>query len=75
MPAHVKVCYTDIALVQTSASQQPVRTSSDTKALLSPCVYLQSSLMGPSLTIPVSRGRLALGTWQGVHLARLQFPL
>jgi hypothetical protein len=26
---------------------------------------LQSSLMGPSLTIPIQQGRLALGTWQG----------
>jgi hypothetical protein len=26
---------------------------------------MQSSLMGPSLTIPIMQGRLALGTWQG----------
>ena len=25
-------------------------------------------LLGPSLTLPVSRGRLALGTWHGVYL-------
>ncbi len=24
--------------------------------------------MGPSLTVPVRRGRLALGTWQGLYL-------
>lgn len=24
--------------------------------------------MGPSLTIPISHGKLALGTWQGVYL-------
>jgi thiamine phosphate synthase YjbQ (UPF0047 family) len=24
--------------------------------------------MGPGLTIPVSNGKLALGTWQGVYL-------
>ena len=29
---------------------------------------LQSSLMGVSLTIPISNGRLALGTWQGIYL-------
>lgn len=29
---------------------------------------LQSSLMGASLTIPISHGRLALGTWQGIYL-------
>jgi secondary thiamine-phosphate synthase enzyme len=30
--------------------------------------HLKSSLMGVSLTIPVSKGRLALGTWQGIYL-------
>lgn len=29
---------------------------------------LQSSLMGPSLTLPVAQGRFALGTWQGIYL-------
>ena len=30
--------------------------------------HIKSSLLGPSLTIPVSGGRLALGTWQGIYL-------
>ena len=30
--------------------------------------HIKSSLLGPSLTIPVRGGRLALGTWQGVYL-------
>ncbi|KAI8475023.1 MAG: hypothetical protein J3K34DRAFT_405813 [Monoraphidium minutum] len=30
--------------------------------------HVKSSLMGASLTIPISKGRLALGTWQGVYL-------
>lgn len=30
--------------------------------------HLKASLLGPSLTIPVSEGRLALGTWQGIYL-------
>jgi secondary thiamine-phosphate synthase enzyme len=30
--------------------------------------HIKASLMGPSLTLPVSRGRLALGTWQGIYL-------
>jgi secondary thiamine-phosphate synthase enzyme len=30
--------------------------------------HLKASLTGSSLTIPVSRGSLALGTWQGVYL-------
>jgi len=30
--------------------------------------HVKSSLMGSSLTIPVSNGRLAFGTWQGIYL-------
>ena len=30
--------------------------------------HAKSSLLGVSLTIPISGGRLALGTWQGVYL-------
>mmetsp|Transcript_22229 Transcript_22229/g.32885 ORF Transcript_22229/g.32885 Transcript_22229/m.32885 type:complete len:154 (-) Transcript_22229:74-535(-) len=30
--------------------------------------HLKSSLMGVSLNIPISNGRLALGTWQGIYL-------
>lgn len=30
--------------------------------------HIKSSLLGSSLTLPVSNGRLALGTWQGVYL-------
>uniref|UniRef100_A0A7S4IED6 Secondary thiamine-phosphate synthase enzyme n=1 Tax=Odontella aurita TaxID=265563 RepID=A0A7S4IED6_9STRA len=30
--------------------------------------HVKSSLMGPSLTIPIRNGRLALGTWQGIYL-------
>ena len=30
--------------------------------------HVKASLMGPSLSLPVARGRLALGTWQGVYL-------
>jgi secondary thiamine-phosphate synthase enzyme len=30
--------------------------------------HIKASLLGPSLTIPVSGGRLALGTWQGIYL-------
>lgn len=30
--------------------------------------HIKSSVLGPSLTIPVSGGRLALGTWQGIYL-------
>ena len=30
--------------------------------------HIKASLLGPSLTIPVNAGRLALGTWQGIYL-------
>ena len=30
--------------------------------------HVKASLMGPSLTLPVANGRLALGTWQGIYL-------
>jgi secondary thiamine-phosphate synthase enzyme len=30
--------------------------------------HIKASLLGPSLSIPISDGRLALGTWQGVYL-------
>ena len=30
--------------------------------------HVKASLMGSSLSIPISRGRLALGTWQGIYL-------
>jgi secondary thiamine-phosphate synthase enzyme len=30
--------------------------------------HIKSSLLGHSLCIPISAGRLALGTWQGVYL-------
>lgn len=30
--------------------------------------HIKGVLIGPSLTIPVTDGRLALGTWQGIYL-------
>jgi len=30
--------------------------------------HIKSSLLGTSLMLPVSRGRLLLGTWQGIYL-------
>jgi secondary thiamine-phosphate synthase enzyme len=34
--------------------------------------HIKASLTGPSLTIPVSRGSLALGTWQGIYLCEFR---
>jgi secondary thiamine-phosphate synthase enzyme len=30
--------------------------------------HIKAALLGPSLTLPVSGGRLAVGTWQGIYL-------
>ncbi len=30
--------------------------------------HLKASILGPSLSIPLSNGRPALGTWQGIYL-------
>jgi secondary thiamine-phosphate synthase enzyme len=30
--------------------------------------HVKASLLGPSVSVPVSGGRLALGTWQGIYL-------
>ena len=30
--------------------------------------HLKASLLGPSLTLPITNGRLNLGTWQGIYL-------
>ena len=30
--------------------------------------HIKASLLGPSLSLPVSAGRLAVGTWQGIYL-------
>lgn len=30
--------------------------------------HIKASLLGPSLTVPVHQGRLALGVWQGIYL-------
>lgn len=30
--------------------------------------HLKAALLGNSVTIPISNGRLALGTWQGIYL-------
>ncbi len=36
--------------------------------------HLLSTLLGPSVTIPVEGGRLRLGTWQGIFLVELDGP-
>ena len=36
--------------------------------------HMASSILGPSLTIPVVAGKLVLGTWQSVMLVELDGP-
>jgi len=36
--------------------------------------HMVSSILGPCLTIPVSSGKLVLGTWQSVMLVELDGP-
>ena len=36
--------------------------------------HVKASLVGSSVTVPVSRGRLALGTWQGIYLCEFDGP-
>jgi secondary thiamine-phosphate synthase enzyme len=36
--------------------------------------HIKASLVGCSVQIPISRGRLALGTWQAVYLAEFDGP-
>jgi len=30
--------------------------------------HIKAALLGPTLTLPIARGRPALGTWQGIYL-------
>jgi secondary thiamine-phosphate synthase enzyme len=49
----------------------PERTAYWTHTLEGPDdmpAHIKAALLGPSLTLPVSSGRLALGTWQGIYL-------
>lgn len=34
--------------------------------------HVKSSLVGQSLTIPISKGRLALGMWQGIYFCEFR---
>lgn len=36
--------------------------------------HIRASLMGTQVTVPLERGRLALGTWQGIFLCELDGP-
>ena len=37
--------------------------------------HIKSTLVGSSVTIPISNGRLNLGTWQGIYLCEFRFAI
>ncbi|KAG8734960.1 hypothetical protein FRC12_018275 [Ceratobasidium sp. 428] len=37
--------------------------------------HTKTSLIGPSLHIPITNNRLNLGTWQGIYLAEFRYAL
>ena len=36
--------------------------------------HIKSSLVGPSLLLPIEKGRLVLGTWQGIFFCEFDGP-
>ena len=36
--------------------------------------HLKTSLVGPSVLVPLSDGQLSLGTWQGIYLCEFDGP-
>ena len=36
--------------------------------------HIKSSLVGCSITVPISEGRLCLGTWQGIYFCEFDGP-
>ena len=34
--------------------------------------HLKSTLVGSSVTVPITNGRLSLGTWQGIYLCEFR---
>ena len=36
--------------------------------------HVKATLVGPSVTVPVSSGQLALGTWQGLYFCEFDGP-
>jgi secondary thiamine-phosphate synthase enzyme len=36
--------------------------------------HLRAAILGPSLVLPVARGKLVLGTWQGIYFCEFDGP-
>jgi secondary thiamine-phosphate synthase enzyme len=50
------------------------RTGSYTHSEGNSAAHIQSTLLGPSQTLFIQNGRLALGTWQGVYFCEFDGP-
>lgn len=56
------------AYFETIAPEDPDRYEHDTEGVDDMPAHLRAALTQVQLTIPVERGRLVLGTWQGIYL-------
>ena len=36
--------------------------------------HVKTTLVGPSVTVPIEKGRLVLGTWQGIYFCEFDGP-
>ena len=52
----------------------PWRASQDIHGEGNSAAHLKSSLLGTSVMVPVSQGRLVLGTWQGIFFGEFDGP-
>lgn len=72
--------------INENADPDVARDVVDGMARLAPCdggwrhcegnsdAHLKTSLVGPSVLVPVSGGRLVLGTWQGIYFCEFDGP-
>lgn len=60
--------------VETALSKLVPWTASYAHAEGNSAAHIQTALVGTSTWVPVKRGRLALGTWQGIFLCEFDGP-
>ena len=81
---HVHICHTSASLTLNENASPDVRRDFETwfsaavpesfawthtiEGADDMSAHVKASLLGPSVTLPVRDGRLALGTWQGIYL-------
>ncbi|MCW0470502.1 secondary thiamine-phosphate synthase enzyme YjbQ [Vibrio chagasii] len=62
MESHFNVC---------SRAERPT-TDTPMKAMMTWPAHIKDRHLATSVTIPISNGRLALGTWQGIYLVSIE---